>query len=272
METILKTGRIFYGLCLVVIGINQLVYADFRNVILPPWPSWRQDAGLAAYATGVLLMGAGAAIAFSKKGREVALVWGALLAVILLCWHLPYMLFIQPHQLRHLGIWADASKALALCGGALVTAGTYKQEGVKIGTWPTPERLLQAGRICFCITIIEFGIDHWLYAENIAHIVPGWMPGDAVFWTRFTGAALIAAGVAIIFKIKIQRAALLLAGMIFIWIFTVHMPLAIANFHGNHGNEWVSAADALGFTGIALMIAYAYSKRKLAIDAEGRSI
>src|SRR4029453_4358809 len=106
MEMLLKIGRAFYGLCIAVIGFNQLVYADFRTVIIPPWPSWRMEPGGAAYIPGVLIVGAGLGMAFSKHGRVLALAWATTLAVVLLCWHLPYMLFIQPNELRHLGIWA----------------------------------------------------------------------------------------------------------------------------------------------------------------------
>jgi uncharacterized membrane protein len=260
---ILKTGRAFYGLCIAIIGFNQLVYGDFRNIILPPWPSWRIDASFAAYVTGVMLIGAGLAMAFSKRGREVALAWAALLAIFLLCWHLPFMLFIQPHELRHFGVWADPAKALAHFGGALVAAGSFREADTNIVTWPAPERLMQFGRIFFCTTIIVFGIDHWLYAEYISAIVPAWMPGSPVFWTQFTGTALIAAGVGIVFKILIQPASMALAIMIFIWIFLVHMPLAIAYPHRGHGNEWASGADALGYSGVALMIFHYYRERRI---------
>ena len=258
MDMLLKTGRAFYGVCIAVIGLNQLVYADFRTVILPPWPSWRIEPGIAAYITGVLMIGVGLGMAFSKNGRELALAWGAVLAVILLCWHLPYLLFIQPNELRHLGIWAEASKTLAHCGGALVLAGTYQQQDRWGSTWLKPARLMQIGRIMFCITIIEFGIDHWVYAEMLGF--PPWIPGDKIFWLKFTGTALIAAGVGIATKIWIRPAAFALSAIIFIWIFTLHIPLAVMNPHGNHGNEWASTADALGYSGVALMIACIYTR------------
>jgi uncharacterized membrane protein len=265
MEMILKTGRAFYGSCIAIIGFNQLVYGDFRKVILPPWPLWRIEAPIAAYAIGTVLIGAGLAMGFSKYGRPVALAWAAVLAALLLCWHLPYMLFIQPHELRHFGIWTDSAKALAHLGGALVIAGSFGQEGVRIGTWPTPERLMQVGRICYCITIIVFGIDHWLYAEPISTIVPAWIPGNPVIWTRFTGAALIAAGAGIAFKLFIQPASMALAIMIFTWIFLVHLPLALDHPHRDHGNEWASGADALGYSGVALMILYYYRAKATAV-------
>ena len=261
MDMLLKTGRAFYGLCIAIIGVNQLVYADFRTVFIPPWPAWRMEPGVAAYITGGLMIGAGIAMAFKKGGREVALIWAAVLVVILLCWQLPYLLFIQPNELRHFGIWAEASKALAHCGGALVLAGTFSPEDRWGGTWLNPSRLMQIGRICYSITIVEFGIDHWLYADVLG-LPPPWIPGDKIIWLKFTGVALVAAGVGIATKIWIRPAAFALSAIIFIWIFTLHIPLAVMNPHGHHGNEWASAADALGYSGIALMIGCFYSRSR----------
>ena len=56
--------------------------------------------------------------------------------------------------------------------------------------------LLILGRIFFSIMLIVFGIDHFLYTEGVAKLVPGWIPGP-VFWTYFGAVALIGSGVCI---------------------------------------------------------------------------
>lgn len=258
-EKFIKTGRIFYSISMLTMGVNQLVWGDFRTVILPAWPTWRvEHPAIPAYLTALLLIVGGVLIIFSKKGKEVALVWGSTLLVILLCWHLPYILFIQPHEIRHFGVWAEASKALALCGGAFVTAGSFV-DSEEIHTYTSRwkkllQRIIPLGPVFFCITMIEYGIDHFLYADGIATLVPSWIPMP-VFWTYFAGAMLIGSGVAIILKIKLKLVALLQAAMIFIWFLILHIPRAITDSQSMKGNEVVSAADALAFCGIGLMIA-----------------
>ena len=126
-EKLMKIGRSFYGICMATFGINQLVFADFRNVILPPWPSWRATPGIWAYVVAMALIGAGIAIIFDKKSRVVALVLGGIFLALVVFWHLPYMLFVFPHHLWHLGVWTDAGKALALSGGAFVVAGSLRE-------------------------------------------------------------------------------------------------------------------------------------------------
>jgi uncharacterized membrane protein len=256
MEAIIRTGRAFYGLAMTITGIVQLYYADFRTVLIPPWPEWRLNPTLAAYVVGVIMIAAGITIIGSKWGREVALVTGSLLFSIFVFWHLPYLLFIQPHSISNLGLWAEASKALALSGGAYVVAGSYIDDQRQLPAIIKPlENLIPFGRIFFSITMIEFGIDHFLYIDFIKTLVPLWIPGQA-FWTYLAGAALVAAGVAIIFRIKTKISAGLLGLVILIWFFVLHIPRAIADPVTGNGNEIVSAGDALAFSGIALLIAF----------------
>jgi uncharacterized membrane protein len=258
MEGLNKTGRSFYGICIATLGIHQLFYADFRTVILPPWPSWRTSPGIWAYLAGAALIVAGLAIIFEKKARVVALVLGAVLLALIVFWHVPYMLFVFPNHLYHLGVWADATKALALSGGAFVVAGSFPDETANTGNQPSPVRLLERtipfGRILFSMMIITFGIDHFLYVEQVATLVPAWIPGH-IFWAYCAGVALIGLGTAILLKFKLKVAAILLGTMIFLWFVLLHIPRAIADPIVGKGNEVASAADALGFSGIAFVLA-----------------
>jgi len=256
---IIKAGRIFYSICVITIGINQLIFASFRGVIFPLSPEWQTNPEIWPYLTGVALICASVAIIFSGKGKEVALGLGSILLALVVFWHLPYLLFIQPHKIIHLGLWADASKALALAGGAFVVAGSFSNEIKNAGNESRfitlLEKLIPFGRIFFSITMIEFGIDHFLYTDNISMLVPGWIPWH-IFWTYFAGAALIGSGTAIIFKIKLKSVALLQGIMIFLWFIFLHVPRAVADPFVANGNEVVSSADALAFSGIAFIIAF----------------
>ncbi len=259
VNTLIKTGRVFYGVCITTFGINQLIHADFRTVILPPWPSWRENPGVWAYLTGAALILSGMAIIFNRKGRAVALALGGLLLGLIVFWQIPFTLFISPHKITHFGVWADASKELAIAGGAFVLAGAFPREetndGSKFSLIRLLEKFIPFGRIFFSITMTEFGIDHFLYPEYISTMVPAWIPGH-LFWTYFAGVALIGSGVAIIFKIKLKLVALLQGSMIFLWFILLHIPDAIAHPYVLKGNEVVSAADALAFSGIAFIIAF----------------
>jgi hypothetical protein len=114
----------------------------------------------------------------------------------------------------HFGYWENAAKELALCSGAFLIAGCFLEKNENsfasfLG------KLIPFGGYFFSITIISFGLDHFLYAKEAADYVPSWVP-DHLFWIYFTGTALICSGIAIILKIKERLAAILLGLMIFI--------------------------------------------------------
>lgn len=96
-------------------------------------------------------------------------------------------------------------------------------------------------------------------------MVPKWF-GIPVFWTYLAGTALICAGICIILKIYIKTIAALLAIMIFTWFIFLHIPDAVENPYLGHGNEIVSAFDALLFSGVAIVIALTTKNNTLKIQ------
>jgi uncharacterized membrane protein len=252
MEKLIQAGRKFYGVCIVGFGIQQLVYAGFLPVILPAWPSWIPGVALFAYIAGVALIVIGAALVLEKNGRTCSLVLGGVFLLLFLLGHVPHLIFVNPYS-QYLGSWTQAFKTLALTGGAFVFAGSYS-EGKNTPVLIKPlEKLIPFGRIFFSITMIVFGIDHFLYVKVVAGLVPAWIPGH-IFWTYFAGVALIGSGVAVILQIKLKLISMLLGIMIFLWFILLHIPRAIADPTGNMGNEVTSAFQALGFSGIAFLI------------------
>lgn len=255
MESLIKASRKSYGICLMALGIQQLFYFDFRPVFLPtslPLPG----LPLWAYALSAILIVAGLAIVFEKKGNVTALFLAGLFLLLFLFGHVPHLLFFNQYG-NYLGTWTNALKELAFSGGALVIASSYPVEAIpnKSSLIKILEKLIPLGRIFFSITMITFGIDHFLYVQFVAALVPAWIPGH-VFWTYFAGVALIGAGVAIIAKIQLKLVATLLGIMIFLWFIFLHIPRAFADPFGDKGNEVTSVFQALAFSGVAFIIAF----------------
>src|SRR5690349_5751940 len=125
MINLIKAGRLFYGLGIVAYGIQQLVIRDFRPEILPPFPAWAHRYVVFPFITGAALIFAGLVIAgvFRIKGvnaKKICLYVGFYFLVLLILCHLPYTLILSPNHAYHLGVWAQALKELAFCGGAFV--------------------------------------------------------------------------------------------------------------------------------------------------------
>ena len=244
MNLLTLAGRKFYGTCIIGLGIQQLIYASFLPVILPAWPDWFPGMSLWAYFFGVILIAVGGAVLFEKEVKKIALITGGVfLSMVIFC-HVPHLLFFNPYS-NYLGTWTHAFKLFALAGGAFALAGSYENAETQSGPTKLLERLIPLGRVFFSVTMIVFGIDHFLYVEMVASLVPEWIPGH-LFWTYFAAIALIGSGLAIIFRIKLKLVGILLGTMIFFWFILLHIPRAIADPVGSMGNEVTSAFQALG--------------------------
>jgi uncharacterized membrane protein len=262
MKNLLKPARISYGIMIAALAIQQIFYKDFRPVILPPWHLSIAGYAIYVYLISAVLIAAGVAIIFEVGSRPVSLILGGVLLLLFCICQIPYELISDPN-FKHFGVWVSALKELAMAGGAFVVAGSFmtKDEGKENSLIALLERLIPLGSVFFCITMISFGIDHFLYPDGVSTLVPGWMPWH-LFWTYFAGIALICSGLAITLRIKLKLSSLLLALMVFLWLILLHIPRAIADPYSLQGNEVSSVFEAFGFSGIAFLIAYGYHAKK----------
>lgn len=260
MFILTKAGRLFYSLGIIAYGIQQIIIRDFRPQILPNFPSWAHTVALLPILTGVAMIAAGLLIGGIIRTdinirRKISLCMGFYFLTLIFLSHIPYLLFVYPHKLSHLGSWGDLLKELAFSGASFTIAGSFLYSPSELkqssSTKKPASKMIPAGRIFYCATIILFGCNHFVY--DISFMVPSWL-GMQTFWSYFGGAALIAAGTAILFKIFVKPVALLLALMLFLWFILLHVPNAIANPYAGRGNAIVSAFDALLFCGTALII------------------
>jgi hypothetical protein len=202
---------------------------------------------------------AGACIVFEKKTRPIALLLGTVLLLIFCFYFIPYQFMVSSNYM-HFGDWENAAKELALASGAFVIAGCFSEKKENALT-RFLGKLIPLGAILFSITIISFGVDHFLFAKEAADYVPSWVPYH-LFWMYFTGTALLASGLAIILKIKPGIAAALLGTMIFTWFIILHIPRVIASPVAYIRSEVTSAFIALAYSGIAFVIVGATKKQQ----------
>jgi uncharacterized membrane protein YphA (DoxX/SURF4 family) len=249
MGNMSNTGRIFYGVAIVGIGLPAIYYKDFPYMLFLTQPSL---VPLLVYMTGILFVLVGASIVLGKKIRLVSVLFGLILLLIFCFNHLPYEFGSGSHY-KNLLEWDNAGKELALAGGAFVIAGCFPEKS-KNRLSMIGDKLVPFGSILFAIPIITFGILHLLYAKDVSTLVPSWIPGS-VFWTYFAGIALLGSGIAIILKIRPGMMATLLGTMIFSWFIILHIPRVINAPVTDLEGEVTSAFLALAYSGIAFVIA-----------------
>ena len=83
-----------------------------------------------------------------------------------------------------------------------------------------------AGRYMFAIPFFIFGVFHFMSAQDMAGMIPGWLPGG-VFWVILTGVALIAAAISMVVRVLDFLAAFLLGIMLLLFVLVLHLPGAL---------------------------------------------
>src|SRR5260370_7190622 len=97
-------------------------------------------------------------------------------------------------------------------------------------------------RIFIAMSLLVFGVQHFMYGGFVGGLVAAWMPGR-LFWAYFVGVAFFAAAAGILYRRLARAAATMLGGMFFLFVAMLLIP-SIA-MHSHEGNEWTSGFVAL---------------------------
>jgi uncharacterized membrane protein len=110
------------------------------------------------------------------------------------------------------------------------------------------------GRIFVAVSLVVFGVQHFIYGGFVATLVPAFMPGR-LFWAYFVGVAFVAAAAGIFVEMLARPAATMLGVMFFLFVVLLHVPRIIGK--SGDGNEWTSGFVALAMCGGAWILASA---------------
>ena len=250
---VIATGRAFFAIGLIGIGCQHFFFHQFIPDFVPPWPAWIHGSQFYVYLVGAIFVASGAAILFGFKARAASTLLAGLFLASVVLLHIPANILARTTSLV---LWSAAFETFTFAGCALVVAGALPETSVRRSSTSlirASESLIPLGAYPLAIMVIVFGVDHFLYLRSVASLIPKWIPGP-VYCTCFAGVALIAAGVAIIVRVKARLAATLLGVMLFIWVLILHIPRAIADPYSGIGSEWTSVFQALAWSGIAFIL------------------
>src|SRR5713101_8071334 len=116
------------------------------------------------------------------------------------------------------------------------------------------EKSQTPGRIFVAISLVVFGVQHFIYGGFVATLVPAFMPGR-LFWAYFVGVAFVAAAIGILTRMLARPAATMLGVMFFLFVVLLHIPRIVGN--SNDGNEWTSGFVAMAMCGGSWVLASA---------------
>jgi uncharacterized membrane protein len=77
--------------------------------------------------------------------------------------------------------------------------------------------------IIYALIVGYFGVLHFMNADTMGGFVPSFMPGDGKIWIYITGAGMVLAAIAILTGMQKTLACYLLAAMLLIFVFTIHI-------------------------------------------------
>ena len=253
MDKLAGVGRVFLAVAMLAFGAQHFVYLDFVTRVFPELPAWVPAQAFLACVFGVFLFASGVAIMVERSARLTSLLLGAVILSSFVLLYLPRLITTPPNG----GLWTSAGKALAFSGGSFLVAGSLpiKLDGPANALAAVARalaRFVPLGRFFLAAFLILCGIEHFIYVEFVKSLVPSWIPGD-VFWTYFTGVALVAGGLGIIVPLTSRLAGGLSGLMMFLWVWLVHIPRALADL--SNSNETTAVFEALAFSGVAFIIA-----------------
>src|SRR4030095_2659955 len=181
----------------------------------------------------------------------------AFLCAFLLSW----VLFLQsPHVLAAEPVaWLAPGETLAVSGGAW----TFYWLGASDSASRT--NAIHAGCSLFGVTLLIFGLSHFLYIKFPAGMIPAWTPWH-VPWAWITGIGHIAAGLSIITGVQARLGSRMLALMMSGFVLLVHIPRIAAAV--DNSAEWHLGSTALLLTGAAWITASALASRQHVGEAD----
>ncbi len=196
---------------------------------------------IAWIAGGLLVLGA-LAINARRTAAWAALGLAALFAVGMLALEAPYAIT----HFKDWGGWqAVAESTVMALGGVLAyVRSPGAREAASLG---------RLARLAFGLCLLAFGVSHFVYVKLTASMVPAWLPPSQTGWAYLTGAAQIAAGLAMLSGVQARLAAILLTAMYASFSLLVHIPQLVAA-PKSLGN-WTENGINLVLTGAAWALA-----------------
>jgi uncharacterized membrane protein YphA (DoxX/SURF4 family) len=227
MRTRIDVDALPYALGAILLGMVTLAVHDFA-LQWQPVPQWLPARSALAIVSAVILIVGGLA-SMRRDAGKARLILPAFYVLWVLALHLPNFA-ANPNVGTLLGVAEILSLAAA---GLALAPSSWRAQKI-------------AARAVYGLCPLVFGLSHIVYADFTSQMVPAWLP-ERLFLAYFTGAAHIAAGLAILSGLLARIAVRMLALMMTCFVLLIHIPGVIAA--PGDRMQWTMLAVALSITG-----------------------
>lgn len=189
---IVSVGHALFAAAMIWLGAMGLGRGAFVQV-WQPVPTWVPAREVLAYLCAVISLASGIGLLWRRTAAMAARLVFASLALWLLVLRLPNLFFETPLVLA---AWSFGSTGV-MVAAAWVLYGWFAgdRDRRRLGLL-ADERGLRIARALYGVSLVPFGLAHFMYLDATTVLIPHWLPWHAA-WAYFTGAAFIAAGLAV---------------------------------------------------------------------------
>lgn len=239
-----SVGQAVFAATMVAVGILGLVQHD----LAPIWQGVpRHFAGreILVYPCAFVSLTCGLGLLWPRGAGTAARVLFAYLLLWMLLFKVPYIV----HAPRVEGYYESCGESAVLVAGAWVLyvrlAPEWDRRRLSFATGGMGLRLARA---LYGLSLLAFGLSHFVYLDLTAPLVPGWLPWHLA-WAYFTGCAYAGAGAAVLTGVCARLAATLSTLQMGLFTLLVWVPLAAQGLitNGQRGElalSWALTAAA----------------------------
>jgi len=242
-------GHPLFAGTLIALGLRGLIQGDFAPIWLPV-PQGVPAREALAYLCAIVSLASGIGLLW----RRTAAIAARLLLGFLLAW---LLLLRVPHIFLSPTIdvtWAACEVAVMVAAAWVLYAWFAGDRDRQRLGWATGDKGLRIARTLYGLALIPFGLAHFIYLEQTAVLVPGWLPWP-VAWSYLTGGAFIAAGIAILIGVCAPLAGMLSALQVGLFTLLVWVPIVAK---GANAFQWHEFIASVALTAAAWVMADSY--------------
>jgi uncharacterized membrane protein len=249
---IASVGHACFAVAMIWLGIMGLSKGTFVQV-WQPVPKWVPAREALAYLCAFISLASGVGLLWQRTAAVAARVVFAALMVWLLVLRLPNLFFEAPLVLVG---WTFGSTAVMVAAAwVLYVWFAGDRDRKRLGFLATDSGV-RIARILYGVSLIPFGLAHFMYLDATTVLIPHWLPGH-VAWAYLTGAAFIVAGVAVAIDVFARLAATLSTVQLGLFGLIVWVPRVWAGTVNDF--QWGEFVVTCALTAGAWVVADSYS-------------